>query len=402
MSVRKREWTTRLGEQREAWVADYTDQQGIRHLKTFKRKKDADAFEDKASVEVKEGTHVADSASITVAEAGKLWIDKARQDELERTTVKQYNEHLRCHIIPYLGNTKLSQLSAPIVRTFEDKLRDGTPPPGAETAEPRSAAMTRKVLGSLGALLGEAQERGLVGRNVVRDLRKGRRRGKDRQGERRERGKLKVGIDIPAPAEIKAIIAALDSKSRWRPMIMTAIFTGLRASELRGLRWDDIDFKKGELHVRQRADAFQEIGRPKSEAGERTVPIPPGLLATLREWKLALPKKGDLGLCFPNSEGGIDWHQNICRRGFIPAVVAAGVVDKHGAPKYTGLHSLRHFYASWLINSERDGGQGLSVKVVQERLGHSSAAMTLDRYGHLFPRGDDTAAMGKAESALLS
>jgi integrase len=429
MAVRKREWATREirdgdgkvikpAEERSAWVVDYTDQTGNRRLKTFKRKKDADAYAATTHIEVREGTHIADSASITVAAAGELWIAKVQQDGRERTTIEQYQQHLKFHIIPYLGNTKLSQLSAPIVRAFEDKLRAGTPEPGAEKAEPRSLAMTKKIIGSLGALLAEAQERGLVARNVVRELRSRRKPGKERRAERREKGKLKVGVDIPTPGEIKALTTSLKGfEGRWRPLLLTAIFIGLRSSELRGLRWTDIDFKKGELHVHQRADRYQEIGQPKSEAGERTVPIPPALLNALREWKLACPK-GDLGLCFPNSDGTVDWHSNIIHRGLIPAMIAAGVStivkdaagkvvkDDKGEPvreaKYTGLHALRHFYASWCINREVDGGLALPAKVVQERLGHSSITVTLDTYGHLFPRGDDTAALGKAESALLS
>jgi integrase len=369
MAVRKRKWVTRSGQSREAWVVDYADQAGNRRLKTFERKKEADGYAATTHIEVREGTHIADGASITVAAAGNLWISKVLQDGRERTTVEQYQQHLRFHIIPYLGATKLSQLSAPLVRAFEDKLRAGTPAPGKETAEARSQAMTKKIIGSLGALLAEAQERGLVARNVVRELRSRRKRGKDSRAERREKGKLKVGVDIPTPTEIKAIAGSLEG--RWRPLLLTAIFTGLRSSELRGLRWDDVDFKKSELQVRQRADRYQEIGRPKSEAGERTVPIPPALLQVLREWKLAGPK-GELGLCFPNSDGKVDWHVNIINRGLIPVQVAAGVVDRQSGAKYTGLHSLRHFYASWCINREVDGGLGLPAKVVQERLGHSS------------------------------
>ena len=64
-------------------------------------------------------------------------------------------------------------------------------------------------------------------------------------------------------------------QGRWRPILQTAVFTGLRASELRGLRWEDVDLVKCELHVRQRADRYNQIGRPKSEAGERTVPLTP-------------------------------------------------------------------------------------------------------------------------------
>ena len=99
------------------------------------------------------------------------------------------------------------------------------------------------------------------------------------------------------PDEIRRIVSAVSGK--WRPLLLTAIFSGLRSSELRGLRWQDIDFKKAELHVRQRADKFRKIGPPKSEAGERIVPLPPMVVATLREWRLACPI-GTLGLCFPN------------------------------------------------------------------------------------------------------
>src|SRR5262245_20619880 len=82
-----------------------------------------------------------------------------------------------------------------------------------------------------------------------------------RSFEERRGKKPYVGVDIPTPDEIRVIIAA--AKGRWRPVLLTAIFAGLRASELRGLRWQDIDLKKGELHVRQRADKFRKIGPPK-------------------------------------------------------------------------------------------------------------------------------------------
>jgi len=79
----------------------------------------------------------------------------------------------------------------------------------------------------------------------------------------------------------------------------------------------------------------------------------------------------------------------------------AGIVDKDNMAKYTGLHALRHFYASWLINSKEDGGQGLPPKVVQDRMGHSTLAMTTDTYAHLFPSGDDLKEIQAAESALV-
>lgn len=238
----------------------------------------------------------------------------------------------------------------------------------------------------------------MVARNVVRDLRSRRKKGVERRADRRQKGKLKVGKDIPTPAEIKAIVAA--QEGRWKPILMTGIFTGLRSSELRGLTWHDVDLKKGELHVRQRIDQYKVFGAPKSESGERTVPLPPSLVAILKEWKLACPK-GEHNLVFPTGAGTPENHANVINRGLIPALVAAKVVDKGGNAKYTGLHSLRHFYASWCINSKADGGLGLPPKAVQERLGHSSIVMTMDVYGHLFARSDDGSELAAAEKALL-
>jgi integrase len=387
MSVRKRNWKTSKGFEKEAWVVDYADGHGERRLKTFKKKKDADTFASTTHVEIRQGTHVADGASVTVKEAGEKWIAQAEADELERSTVNQYRQHLDLHIVPFLGSMRLSQLNAPTVRAFEDKLRE----------EGRSKAMVAKVVRSLGSLLADAQEQGLAAHNAVRDLSRKRRKGK--KSDARQKGRLKAGVDFPTNAEIKAIIHNV--KGRFRPLIITAIFTGLRASELRGLTWADVDFEKCVLHVRQRADRYNQIGAPKSKAGNRDVPLSPLPLNTLREWKLQCPK-GDMDLVFPNGKGNIESLGNIINRGLIPAQIAAGVVTKDGKAKYTGMHTLRHFYASWCINRKEDGGIGLPPKIVQEHLGHSSITMTMDVYGHLFPRGDDTKELTDAEQALLA
>ena len=207
-----------------------------------------------------------------------------------------------------------------------------------------------------------------------------------------------MGVDIPTPDEIRAIVAHLEGVRR--PLLLTAIFTGLRASELRGLRWADIDLRRAVLHVRQRADRYQQIGRPKSEAGERTVPLPPLLVNTLREWKIACPK-GAKDLAFANQRGNPHTLADIVRRSLHPAQITAGVVDEQGRAKYGGLHTLRHFYASWCINRRADGGLELPLKLVSTRLGHASIQMTADRYGHLFPSADDGAELAAAEKALV-
>lgn len=397
MSVRKRTWTTAKGEEKTAWIVDYVDAKGVRRQKTFKLKKQADAFAATASVEVREGVHVADSATITIEEAGKLWLKSGDAAGLERTTMDQRRQHLNLHIVPVAGAVKLTKVTAPWLRSFQDDLRE----------RGRSAAMVKRITVSLGSILADSQGRGLVVRNAVHELSKA--RSGTKASEKRAKAKLRVGWDIPTNAEIRSVLDA--ATGRYRPLLVTMIFTGIRASEARGLRWEDVDLKQAILHVRQRADRYGDVGMPKSEAGQRTVPLPPIAVNTLKEWKLACPKS-EAGLVFPNTAGNIENHQNMLKRGLWPAEIAAGVtiatdeLDAGGkpilAPKYSGFHALRHWYASWLINRKADGGLELTAKAVQARMGHSSIQVTFDTYGHLFPAVDEGAEMAAAERALFA
>jgi integrase len=169
---------------------------------------------------------------------------------------------------------------------------------------------------------------------------------------------------------------------------------------LRGLRWNDVDLKRGELHVRQRADRYNKMGPPKSEAGTRTIPLLPMVVNALREHKLTC-KHSAADLVFPSKTGHIIGHSNLVKFVWKPLQVTAEVTTSSGRAKYPGLHALRHFYASWCINRRADGGLELPPKVVQERMGHASITMTMDVYGHLFPRGDDGAELAAAEQAFL-
>ena len=370
MSVRKRKWVTKSGQDREVWIVAYGKGKD-RHIKTFERKKDADDYHAEVCVSIKAGTHIAPSKAQTVAEAGEAWIAAAEARGLERASIKQYREHLKLHIAPALGPMKLPEVSVGVVRAFEDRLRLKSSP-----------KLTSMILTSLGAILADAQERGQSAKNAVRDLRRGR---KKRAGDRHKKP-LEIGVDIPTPAEVSAILA--NASGRWRPLIIVAAFTGLRASELRGLPWADVDLKANELKVTQRADRYREIGSPKAVKSRRTIPFGSFVSNTLKEWKLACPPNE---LVFPNSEGKIDFHANIVQRGLIPIVTKA-----LGEAKYTGLHCFRHFYASCLID------RGLPPKVIQERLGHASITMTFDRYGHLFPKVNDSEELGQAELAVVS
>jgi integrase len=374
MSVRKRKWITRQGEAKEAWIADYFDQEGDRHIHTFARKRDADEYHAKVHVNVRAGLHTAPSKSATVAEAAESWIKRVEAEGRERTTVRQYRQHVDLHIVPRIGRLKLAELTPGKVEAFRDDMLANL-----------SRALARKVLTSFRSLLKVAKHA-----HVAADVSIGR-------GKRGER-KLEVGVDIPTPDEVRRLLqAAGDAGVGMRALLVTVISTGLRASELRGLRWRDVDFKHGEVHVRQRADRYNVIGQPKTESSVRSIDLGPRVLAALKEWKLACPM-GDEGLVFPTRAGRVEHHKNMLRS-LTPVMVAAGVVDKDGQPKYA-LHAFRHYFASWCINRKAAGGRELPPKNVQTLLGHSSIVMTLDRYGHLFPRGDDRAELAAAEAAL--
>src|SRR5262249_44287592 len=360
---------------REVWIVDYVDLDGDRHIRTFAKKKDADAYHDTVRVDVRNGTHTAPRKSATVAEAAEAWIKRVEAEGRERGTLAQYRQHVSIHIAPRIGRYKLAHLTPANVEAFRDDLL-------ASLSRP----MARKVMTSLKSLLKAAKHA-----HVAADVSVGR----TKRGER----KLEIGRDIPSPAEVKRLIDAARNNPRMSALLLTAALCGLRASELRGLRWADINLKAGELHVRQRADRYNIIGAPKSASSVRTIPLPPELVAAFKVWKLACPK-GELDLVFPTRPGAIMYHRSMLDS-LGPVMEAAGVVNRGGKPKYA-LHAFRHFFASWCINRRADGGRELPAKVVQSLLGHGSIVMTLDRYGHLFPRGDDRAELAAASGALLS
>jgi integrase len=119
-SIRKRTWRNKEGEQ-TACVADYFDQHSKRHIKTFETKKEADAWLVKARGEVERGVHTPESTSITVAEAAELWIETGKLERLERSTLRQYRNHVDLHIKPSrIGTEKLARLSTPAIEAFRD------------------------------------------------------------------------------------------------------------------------------------------------------------------------------------------------------------------------------------------------------------------------------------------
>jgi integrase len=317
-SIRKR----KFGTDKVAWIVDYRDQHGKRHLKTFPTKKAAEAWKVNALHEVQQGIHTAASVSKTVEEAWRLWMADCEANNLEFGTIRQRRQHLTHHVMPFIGRLRLADLTTPMVYDFESKLRD----------HKRSIAMRRKVLTNLKTMLSFAQGRGLVAQNVARGVRI--------KVDKRETagGPLRVGVDFPAMAELKALIE--NSAGRWRPFIVTAIFTGMRLSELRGMRWSDVDLDAGQIHVRQRADAWRKIGAPKSKAGKRDIPLAPIVVNTLKQWQTECPK-GELDLVFPNTLGNVETMTNIHARCWVPLQLKCGFTDEAGNARYN-FHMLRH------------------------------------------------------------
>lgn len=365
-SIRKRPWTSPDGKQKSAWQVDYKDQQGKRRARQFSTKKEADAYAARAQNEIRQGKHTHDRDSITVNVAADLWIAAADAEGLERSTIKRYRELARLHIVPKFGELKLSQLSKTQLGEWRQELLTTL-----------SRPMASKVLRALSAILNNAMAIGAISQNVATDVKVGRVK---REAKR---------VEPPARDDLKAMIAAATDNER--PFILTAITTGLRSSELRGLCWRDIDLKVGTLTVRQRADEWGVLGPPKSEAGRRTIPMPPQLVVELTRWKLRC-KPSRFGLVFPSAVGTPLRHNNILRRMYFPLQVKAGLgvpkLDKQGQPKlddegnpiFTGkyrFHALRHAAASGWIASKID------LKRLQVWVGHESIQLTLDTYGHL-------------------
>lgn len=310
------------------------------------------------------------NSNVTISDAAKLWIARCELEQLERATLHSYRGHVKNHIEPKMGHLLLTQLSAVDVRDFLDAmLRDSTRP------------MAKKCLTTLRSIISTAQERGIVQHNVARDV-------KLRRSERHDPDRV-----FPTKDEIKALIA--NAPERHQPLIMTALLTGMRMSELRGLTWDAIDFNRSIITVRKRADRYCDMGNTKSKSGRREIPMGPSLATVLKAWKVACPK-GDLDLVFPNGVGNVETHSNIYNRIFKPLMLKSGIVDGEGAPRFS-LHAMRHAAASLFIE------QGWPPKKIQTMLGHSSITMTYDVYGHLFhDPAKDVDLMGEMERGLLA
>jgi len=192
MAVRKRVWTTRKGEQKEAWIADYVDGTGKRHIKTFEQRKAADAFAAKTKVDVNAGRYVALDSDLTMAKVADKWIGRAVAEGLERTTIRVYRQHVTHHILPRIGgNMKLAKLTRGHVERFRDDLLTGD--------KKLSPVMARKVWVSFKSMLRNEHCSHLADNVRI-------------STSKRSKRKLEVGRDIPTPEEVRRLIEAAANK----------------------------------------------------------------------------------------------------------------------------------------------------------------------------------------------
>ena len=280
---------------------------------------------------------------------------------VERTTLQSYRAIVNCHLTPIMGSMDLALMKPPHVVQARTEL-----------LKTRTRQIARRSLIYLRMALKYAVEMGYLDNNpaatvvVSNDTRKER------------------SLKIPSRHEMGLLLAqfsklADNSPSRWmRSACLVYVLqgTGLRISEARGLTWASIDFDNKVLTVNQRADVFNAMGRTKSQSARRRVHLDDVVIGWLERWRPLCPK-GKLGLVFPNTQGGIASHFNLYHRDWVPACRKAGLMDEQDKPRF-GFHCTRHYRVSTLIAS------GVSVRKIMDEIGHSSSAITLNVYSHVF------------------
>jgi integrase len=404
-TVIKRVWTDSEGRRKQAWRISYVTANGERRHVQRRTKKAADAYALTVEIEKRQGVHVPDADSLSVKDAVTIWLGNAEADGCDRGTLKSYREIANKHIVPLLGAKKVTRLSGPEVVAFKDALLTTC-----------SRAMTAKAVRHLSMILGEAVRRGLVGQNVARGITVKR----PRQDGKRQR--LARRAEIPPKEHLRRLLDAAERLGADDPrlpvMLPVVMLTGLRASELRGLAWPNADLgASSSLTVTQRADRWNDIGPPKSDAGYRTIPIGPALARRLKAWKLRCPPS-PLNLMFPATRRDRRWSSDRGELGFGPikqgalsnlflkAQIEAGLalntgrVDAKGQTiwkAHYGWHDLRHVAASNWLND------GIDLKRLQTWIGHENIQLTIDVYGHLMADAKKDAALAAgAEAALLA
>ena len=303
---------------------------------------------------------------LTLGEFLDQWLRDYAATNVRPRTFEGYNTVVRSQLVPKLGNIALGELRPAHLQAYYAKaLTDGRVDgkPGGLSA--RSVLHHHRVLSEA---LSHAVKWGLVARNVAKAV----------DPPRPERIEMKA---LDADGVRKLLEAA--SGTPYHPMLHLAIYTGMRRSEILGLRWMDVDLSMATLSVVQVIHQlyngeiiFQE---PKTSKSRRLLDLSPTAVLALRAHRerqeadrkmLGVPL-ADSDLVFSKSDGSPALPNALTK--------AFGKIARRAGLSAVRLHDLRHTHATLMLR------QGVHPKVVQERLGHSSISITLDTYSHVTP-----------------
>ncbi|WP_429845053.1 tyrosine-type recombinase/integrase [Brevibacillus sp. FIR094] len=349
------------------WYQFYTGElkNGARERVTkrgFRTKKEAEKAMIEAQAALQKGEYIEPSKK-QYQDYLKEWIKTKRN--LGKQTLELYESYLRTHIIPSLGHVPLAKLTAHDIEMFLIALHNKGLAP----------ATVKRIFSVVNASLNSAEMKDLVPKNVANKVEK------PQVKQRRE-------LIIWEPSFVTRFLRSTRQSSRYWIAIYLAVMTGMRQGEILGLRWSDVDFEKRNLTIQQTVNRHREIKQgAKTKKSVRSVALSPETVEVLKEHqKLIIAEqlkekdyqKNDLVVC--TRLGGPVTQRAIQK-------VWDSFIKKTGAQKIT-FHDLRHTHASLLIK------QSVHVKVISERLGHSSVSITLDLYGHLMSNMQEDAAKG--------
>ena len=302
----------------------------------------------------------------TLAEFLERWLKDYAKPNLSPRGFERYNAIVRKHLIPDMGSVTLTQLRPEhLQKHYTAKLNDGL-----------SAGTVRYHHAVIHKALQTALRWGLVGRNVAD--------GVDVPRARRNEMQTWDEDDITRFVE-----AATDSP--YYGLFYTALYTGMRRSELLGIKWSDVDFIFSQIYVNRSLHHLKDgsyiFTEPKSARSRRTIALPPSAVLVLKEhWERQKLERAMLGISLTDDDlvfsqfDGKPLRPNTVTRAWTMLAARAGV-------KVIRLHDARHTHASLMLK------QGIHPKVVQERLGHASIQMTLDTYSHVVPGLQEAAAI---------
>src|SRR6266536_4539879 len=323
------------------------------------------------------------SPRLTFAEVAARWLAefeaKVAAGERRDRTLDLYRSQLRRHLLPRLGRRRLAMITADDVVAVARELQ----------ADGLSPWTVKRILGALSCVFTFALRRGYISAHPFDRL------------ERDERPHpLRSDQRVLTRTELARLFAACPR--RYRPLLLTGAYTGMRLSEVLGLSWDDVDFAAGVIHVRhQLARGRRGVPPhripPKTRASVREIPLLPQLAAVLRQHKRGSQFARGSDYVFATTNGTAFLHHNVSKRVLGRAATGAGL-DRDG--RRVRFHDLRYTFASHLIIDIR-----LDVVQVSRILGHARTSMTLDTYTHLFEEArhgaDVRAELAKSDFANL-